>query len=213
MKGIEAATFTPSLNKRRSLWIDAETPSQSRTTPSSSFVALVNDAVGDTTVAIPAPPTEPRFKIRTINDHDYDGEGRLTFNVQWELEGSQDTQEPFSNLHHLDALNTYELSIRNTLGSGDAAARWNVYQLQKGVELLELVSEDDTDSNVSETLDPASLELDVDQYLLDMPMYTMLDMTLLPSMLNSPGSSADIWGSGVWSLDLGVDNNLGSTLP
>ena len=75
-----------------------------------------------------------------------------------------------------------------------------------------MVSEDDTDSNVSETLDPASLELNVDQYLLDMPMSTMLDTSLLPSMLNSPGSSANFWGSGVWSLVLGVDNNLGSTL-
>ena len=76
-----------------------------------------------------------------------------------------------------------------------------------------MVSEDDTDSDVSETLDPASLDLNLDQHLLDMPMSTMLDMSLLPSMLNSPGSSADIWGSGVWSLDLGVDHNLGSTLP
>ena len=123
----------------------------------------------------------------------------MTFNVQWALEGSQDTQEPFSNLHHRDALNTYEQSIRTTLGTGAAAARWNVYQLQKGVELLELVSEDDTDSDVSETLDPASLELDLDQYLLDMPMSTMLDMSLLPTMLISPGSSTDIWGNGVWS--------------
>jgi hypothetical protein len=42
---------------------------------------------------------------------------------------------------------------------------------------MELVSEDDTDSNVSETLDPASLDLDVDQYLLEMPLSPMLDMT------------------------------------
>jgi hypothetical protein len=91
MKGIEAATFTPFLNKHRSLWIDTETPSQSRTTPSSSFITLLNDAVGDTTVAIAAPPTEPRFAIRTIKNHGYDGEGRLSFNVQWALEGSQDT--------------------------------------------------------------------------------------------------------------------------
>jgi hypothetical protein len=113
----------------------------------------------------------------------------------------------------MDALAAYELSIRTPLGSGDAATRWNVYQLQKGVELLELVSEDDTDSNVSETLDLTSLDLDVDQYLLEMPLSPMLDMTLLPSMLNSPGSTADFWGSGVWNLDLGVDHNLGSTFP
>ena len=76
-----------------------------------------------------------------------------------------------------------------------------------------MVSEDDTDSDVSETLDPASLELDLDQYLLDMPMSTMLDMSLLPTMLISPGSSADIWGNGVWSEEWGVDHNLGSILP
>jgi pyruvate dehydrogenase complex dehydrogenase (E1) component len=87
----------------------------------------------------------------------------LIFDVQWELEGSQDTQEHFSNLHHLDALSAYELSIWTPLGSGHAASGWNVYKLQKGVELLELVSEDNTDSNVSETLDPASLDLDVGQ--------------------------------------------------
>ncbi len=191
---------------------DTATLSQSRSTPSTSFVALLNDAVGDTTVAIPKPPTEPRFRIRTIKDHNYDGEGRLIFDVQWKLEGSHDTQELFSNLHHLDALSAYELSIRTPLGSGHAASRWNVYELQKGVELLELVSEDDTNSNVSETLDPASLDLDVGQYLLEMPLSPMLDMTLLPSMLNSPGSSADFWGSGDWNLDLGVDHNLGSTL-
>ncbi len=79
--------------------------------------------------------------------------------------------------------------------------------------MLELVSKDDTDSNVAETLDPASLDLDMDQSLLEMPLSPMLDMTLLPSMLNSPGSSADFWGSGVWNLDLGVDHNLGSTFP
>jgi hypothetical protein len=212
MKGIEAATFTPSLNKCRTLWNDTEAPSQYRPTPSSSFIALLNDAVGGTTVAITTPSTEPRFAIQTINSHGYDEDGRLSFNVQWALEGSQDTQEPFANLHHLDALNTYEQSIRTTLGTGAAAASWNVYQLQKGVELLELVSEDDTDSDASETLDPASLELDLDQYLLDMPMSTMLDMSQLPPMPISSGSSADIWGDGVWDEEWRM-NHLGSILP
>jgi hypothetical protein len=212
IKGIEAATFTPSGHMRRSRILESETPSLSLSTPPSSFTALLNDAIGKETVIIPTPSTPPRFKVRAINDHDIDGRGRLSFNVQWEGEGSLDTQEPYSELHHLDALDAYDLSIRPALSSGAAATKWSVYQLQKGVELLELVSEDDTDSDISETVDPATLDLDVDSYLLDMPLPPLMDMTL-PPLLDSPGSSADFWKGGSWDLDLSLDFNFGSTFP
>jgi hypothetical protein len=73
------------------------------------------------------------------------------------------------------------------------------------------VSEDDTDSAISETVDPASLDFAVDSYLRDLPLSLLLDMTLLPSLLDSPGSSAGFWKGGNWDLDLGLFN-LGSTL-
>jgi hypothetical protein len=210
IKGSEAATFTPSGHKRRARILASETPSLSLSTSPSSFTALLNDVISKETVVISTPSTPPRFKVLSIDDHEIDGRGRLSFNVQWEGEGSLDTHEPYSELHHLDALDAYELSIRPALSDSksnltrQAATKWKVYLLQKGVELLELVSEDDTDSNVSETVEPASLDLDVDSYLLDMP---------LPPQLDSPGSSADFWKGGSWDLDLGLNFNLGSTFP
>jgi hypothetical protein len=210
IKGIEAATFTPSGHKRRAGILESETPSLSLSTSPSSFTALLNDVIGKETVVISTPSTPPRFKVLSINDHDIDRRGRLSFNVQWEGEGLLDAQEPYSKLHHLDALDAYELSIRPALCdikrnlTRQAATKRKVYQLQKGMELLELVSEDDTNSNVSETVEPASLDLDVDSYLLDMP---------LPPLLDSPGSNADFWKGGSWDLDLCLNFNLGSTFP
>jgi hypothetical protein len=136
MKGIEAATFTPSRRKRRSRMLSSETLSLPLSPPSTSSTALLNDAIGTATVVTPTPSTPTRFVVRSINNHEFDGRGRLTFNVQWEGKGSLDTREPYSELHHLEALDAYELSIRSALSTGAAATKWRDYQLQKGVELL-----------------------------------------------------------------------------
>jgi hypothetical protein len=74
------------------------------------------------------------------------------------------------------------------------------------------VSQDDTDSNVSETVEPASMGLDVDSYLLDMPLPPLLDIPL-PPLLGSSGSSEDFLKGGSWDLDLGLTFNLGYTFP
>jgi hypothetical protein len=50
-----------------------------------------------------------------------------------------------------------------------------------------LVSEDYTDSNASETVEPASLDLDVEAYLVDMPLIPLLD---------SPGTNTEFWKGG-----------------
>ncbi len=55
------------------------------------------------------------------------------------------------------------------------------------------------------------LELDLDQYLLDMPMSIMLGMSLLPTLPIGSGSNTDIWGDGVWTEEWIVD--MGSILP
>jgi hypothetical protein len=142
MRGIEAATFIPSGHKRRAQIQTSETTSLSPSASPSSFTAMMNDVIGKETVVTSTPYTLPRFKVLSIDDHKIDGRGRLSYNVQWEGAGSLDTREPYSELHHLDTLDKYELTIRaarsNDISSltRQAATKWRVYQLQKGVELL-----------------------------------------------------------------------------
>jgi hypothetical protein len=71
---------------------------------------------------------------------------------------------------------------------------------------MELVSKDDTDSDVSETAEAADLDLDIGAYLVDMPLVPLLD---------SPAStSADYWAGKLdLDLDLGLDFNLDVTFP
>jgi hypothetical protein len=110
----------------------------------------------------------------------------------------------------LDALDKYERTIQTSRGNGinsltrQAATKWRVYQLQKGVELLELVSEDNTDSNESETVEAADLDLDVEAYVVDRPLVPLPD---------SPGTSADYWRGDYSDQNLGMDFTLGSTFP
>jgi hypothetical protein len=87
-----------------------------------------------------------------------------------------------------------------------AASKWRAYKLQKDVELLELVSEDDTDSDASETAESADLDLDVSAYLVDMPLVPLLD---------SPAStSTDYWAGRLdKDQDLGFDFGLDATFP
>jgi hypothetical protein len=96
MRGIEAATFIPSCHKRRALSITPETPSLSLSTSTSSFTAMMTDAIGmgKEIVATSTPSTPPRFKVLSIDDHKIDGRGRLSYKVQWEGAGSLPTREP-----------------------------------------------------------------------------------------------------------------------
>jgi DNA-directed RNA polymerase subunit L len=85
-----------------------------------------------------------------------------------------------------------------------AASKWRAYRLQKNVELLELVSEDDTDSNALETALVADLDMDVSAYLVDMPLVPLLD---------SPASTSTEYWAGKLDLDLGFDFGLDATFP
>jgi hypothetical protein len=104
MKGIEAATFVSLHHKRRAMSPAPAAHSTALSEPSTSLMALMVDAMGSETVITSAPSTPPRYKVRAINDHEIDHEGRLSYNVHWEGEGSIPTREPYSHLHHLDSL-------------------------------------------------------------------------------------------------------------
>jgi hypothetical protein len=72
------------------------------------------------------------------------------------------------------------------------------------MELSEIVSEDDADSNASDTAEVA--DLDVDAYFVYTPTVPLLD---------SPTSkSSDFWAGNLdLDLDLGVDFGLDATFP
>jgi hypothetical protein len=81
IKGIEAATFIPSGHKRRTQILESETSSLSLSTSPSSLTAMLNNVIGKETVVTSTPSTPPRFKVLSIDDHEIDGRGRLSFNV------------------------------------------------------------------------------------------------------------------------------------
>jgi hypothetical protein len=159
------------------------------------------------TVSTPVPSTPPRYKLRLIDNHMYiDVTGCLEYRVNWEGEDAVPTTEPYSHLHHLDALVKYERTIlpskgNRSRGRGRAMARkWSAYYLQKNLELAEIISEDDTDGDSSETA--AVPELDYDCFFRDSPIIFLLD---------SPAStSPERWG-GV--LEVGLDLGLSATTP
>jgi hypothetical protein len=179
---IKVVTFVTLQHKRRATSPALAEHSTALSTPSTSLMAVMFDAMGTDTVTTLVSSTPPRFKVCVIDDHEIDRTtGRLSYNVHWEREGSLPTNEPYSHLHHLDVLGKYERSIQPSRGKNisglrrQAATKWRAYKLQKSVELLELVSEDDTDSNASETAEVADLDLDVSAYLVDTPLIPLLD--------------------------------------
>jgi hypothetical protein len=80
------------------------------------------------------------------------------------------------------------------------ARKWSAYALQKNLEISEIVSEDDTDSNTSETAEVA--DLDIDCFFLDSPTVPLLDSLAT--------TSPDFWGG---ELELGLDFGLDATFP
>jgi hypothetical protein len=99
-------------------------------------MALMYDAMCIETATTPVPSTPPRFKVRVIDKHTYNKvTGRLAYNVHWEGVGSVPTNEPYSNIHHLDALGKYERTIQPSKGNstsrtGRATTRkWEAYML------------------------------------------------------------------------------------
>jgi hypothetical protein len=204
MKGIEGATHITIQHKQRAASPVLE-PSTSLSTPSSSLMALMYDAMWTETATTLVSSTPPRYKVRLIDNHTYnDVTGRLEYRVNWEGEDAVPTTEPYSHLHHLDALGNNERTLQplkgnQSRGRGRAMARtWSAYYLQKNLELAEIISEDDTDSDTSETA--AVPDLDIDCFFNDSPIIPLLD---------SPAStSTGLWGG---ELELGLDVGLSAT--
>jgi hypothetical protein len=81
-------------------------------------MALMYDAMWTEIATTPAPTTPPRYKVHAIENHMYnDVTGRLEYNVNWEGEDSVPTTEPYSNIHHLDALGKYERTLQPSKGN------------------------------------------------------------------------------------------------
>jgi hypothetical protein len=105
LKSIKDATFITIQHKRRAASPALAGPSTALSTPSTSLMALMYDAMYTETATTLVPTTPPRYKVRVIDDHTYDKvTERLEYNVHSEGEGSVPTNEPYSNIHHLDAL-------------------------------------------------------------------------------------------------------------
>jgi hypothetical protein len=68
------------------------------------------------------------------------------FAVTWHEPGSSDALEPFLHVHHLDALAAYEMRLETSSHSSDFKAR---YHMQRNVEAAALISEDDTEAEIS----------------------------------------------------------------
>jgi hypothetical protein len=126
--------------------------------------------------------------------------------VNWEGEDAVPTSEPYSNLHHLDALGKYERTIQSTKGNqskgkGCAMAhKWSAYYVQKNLELAEIISKDDTGSDSLETA--AVPEMDYDCFFRDSPILPLLDSPV--------STSQESWGG---ELELGLDLGLSATTP
>jgi hypothetical protein len=136
LKSIEDATFITIQHKRRAASPAFAGPPTTLSTPSTSLMALMYDAMCTETDTTPVPSTPPRFKVCVIDKHTYNKViRRLEYNVHWEGVGSVTTNEPYYNIHHLDALGKYERTIQpskgnRTSGTGRATTRkWEAYML------------------------------------------------------------------------------------
>jgi hypothetical protein len=69
------------------------------------------------------------------------------YDVTWHESGSSNTQELYANVHHLDVLTVYEQRLE---ASTQTDYYKKVYLLQRKKEKAALLSEDDTDTEMTE---------------------------------------------------------------
>jgi hypothetical protein len=161
-------------------------------------MALMMDALGTpdgTPIILESKPAPPRFTAERINNHGYNKTTRrLEFSVSWVGSSEADTLESYHNLGHLHILTEYEIRMHDlNHGSGEdnvkctrQRQRHNLrkYILQRDREAAAMLSEDDTDSNVSELKEERQLALEGSPLL--------MEALIAPSM-DSPLATSEDW--------------------
>jgi hypothetical protein len=86
------------------------------------------------------------YAVFCINAHYHGLNNHLMYNVTWHEPGSSNTLDPYANVHHLDALTVYEQRLESSTQTDHCKA---LYLLQRNKEKSALMSEDDTDTEIS----------------------------------------------------------------
>jgi hypothetical protein len=87
-----------------------------------------------------------QYAALCVNSHFHGINNRLMFHVTWHELGSSNTVEPYGNIYHLDVLREYELRLEAGTQSAHCKA---LYRLQRDKERSAIVSEDDTDTEMT----------------------------------------------------------------
>jgi hypothetical protein len=116
-------------------------------------------------------PATPLYTVEHINKHGYNRTtGRLEFSVCWVGSNAADTLESYSNLQHLHVLTEYEERMPSlTQGKGQYGIKCTQqrqsrslrkYTLQRDREATAMLTEEDTDSDISELGEVLQLSLE-----------------------------------------------------
>jgi hypothetical protein len=93
-----------------------------------------------------------RYAVLCINSHYHGLNNHLMYNVTWHEPGSSNTMEPYANVHHLEALTVYEQRLESSTQADFYKA---LYLCQRNKERAAILSEDDTDSEMTEPEAPS----------------------------------------------------------
>jgi hypothetical protein len=128
-------------------WVSALIDStQGRLTPVPSQLARKRKRTA--TAAVPVHQSSIRYEPRRVNYHFHGPNNVLSYGVSWCEPGSMDTQEPYSNLHHLDVLTAYEQRYEACPNNSDFHKA--LYLCQRNKERDAAQSENDTDDEMTE---------------------------------------------------------------
>jgi hypothetical protein len=187
---LSASQITASQRKRRPITSASNNISlaTSLSSPSSSFMALMMDALNtpeETPIIPESQPVTPRYTVQHVNKHGYNrATGRLEFSVSWVGCDAADTLESYSNLHHLHVLINYETRLhdltqgkdRNVIKKQSRILR--KYILQRDREAAAVLTEEDTDSDISELGEVLHLSLGGSPLIMGTPIAPTLDSPL-----------------------------------
>jgi hypothetical protein len=122
-------------------------------TPVPSQLARKRKRTDRTSFAHPVTQSALRYEVLRVNSHFHGLNNVMHYDVTWSEPGSANTREPYSSLHHLDVLMEYERRCEACPDSKDFYKA--LYLCQRNKERDAMLSEDDTDSEMTET-EPAS---------------------------------------------------------
>jgi hypothetical protein len=158
-------------------------------------MALMMDALHtpeETPFILKSKPRLPRYTVERVNGHSYNRiTSLLEHSVRWVGSADEDTLESYPNLRLLHVPNEYKARMPNidpSKGLGDRkciqqrmARSLGKYILQRDQEAAAMLSEEDTDSDVSELGEELQLALEGSPLLMGTPFAPSMDSPLATS--------------------------------